>query len=107
MFARGRILMNLPLRSLVFADVRWASNAERPGRVAALLALVLPGDDDLLRLHHQLVAFHPEARNALLVAGLGQRRVREVDPAALLEVGRELDPKQTVLLARVDRDVAR
>ena len=26
------IRMNLPLRSFVFADVRWASHAWRPGR---------------------------------------------------------------------------
>ena len=53
-----------------------------------------------------LVAHDREARDAVLVGGVGQRRVGEVQVPGGGEVRRELDAEQAVLLAQRDRDAA-
>ena len=77
---------------------------ERAAGVAALGDLVLPGVDDPLGAGDDRVVLDREAREAVLLGAVRERGVAQVEVAGGVEVVRQRDAEQAVLLALRDRD---
>ena len=94
------------VRVVARGDVQVAvgPEVERAAGVAAALALMLPGVDDLLLAERG--AGQREARHAVDPGVVRECRVGEVEVAGRLEVRGELDAQQAVLMAERDRNRA-